>query len=255
MRYLAFLGSQSNDGLTAKYLNAVISGLPKDAEVETLFLQDYDIKPDNLKHPNPTLDMIEKKMEAADVWIIASPTYFADLSGVTKNLFDCMRHRMVKINSIGDTLPGKFKNKHYLSLTTCFLSSFQNFFTGITDQTFRTIDKIMTSAGLIKLGEVIGTHTWGSKGIPNPKKLELCKRWGQKIANKPRKDDSTLKRYIELFGMIAVMSLVTMVIEGLVFGLKFNGEFWLFYVAFVVIFYVLLAILLHFFTFLRHRRR
>lgn len=255
MRYLALLGSHERHGITAGYLDAVLGALPETAEVETVFLRDFDIYPDTKEHPCPALDAIESKMAASDFWIICTPTYWGGMAGVMKQFFDCMRFRLVKMNSVADTLPGKYKDKHYLSMTTCFISSMDNFFTGITDQTFVTIDRVLTGAGLIKVGEFVGTGTWGGNHAPRPEKIAACQRWGHKIANRPRKDDNTLKRYILLFFMIAIMALITMGLQAWWFGVFAPDKFWLTYITFVVIFYVLLASILHFFTFVRHRRR
>ncbi|KRN01614.1 flavoprotein [Levilactobacillus senmaizukei DSM 21775 = NBRC 103853] len=254
LQYLALLGSHEQSGITAQYLAAVLAELPADATVETVFLRDYDIYPDTKEQSCPALDKIEAKMAAADLWIICAPTYWGGMAGVMKQFFDCMRFRLVRMNSIGDTLPGRYQNKHYLSMTTCFISSLDNFFTGITDQTFVTIDRIMTGAGLIKVGEFVGTGTWGTQA-PRPNKLAECQRLGRRIIHRPRKDDNTVKRYIELFAMIAVMALITMGLQAWWFGVFAAGKFWLTYATFVVIFYVLLASILHFFTFVRHRRR
>lgn len=254
LRYLALLGSHEETGITAGYLQAVLAALPADAQVETVFLRDYEIYPDTPEKTCPALDTLQAKLAASDFWIICAPTYWGGLPGVMKQFFDCMRFRLVKMNSVGDTLPGKYQNKHYLSMTTCFISSLDNFFTGIIDQTFVTIDRILTGAGLIKVGEFVGTGTWGT-AAPRPEKLRECTRWGHKIAHRPRKDDNTLKRYILLFVMIAAMALVTMGLQAWWLGVFTPGKFWLTYISFVVIFYVLLAGLLHFFTFVRHRRR
>lgn len=254
MHYLVLLGSHEKNGITAGYLQAVIDALPTEATVDTVFLRDYEIYPDTKERACPALDEIEAKMAASDFWIICAPTYWGGLSGVMKQFFDCMRFRLVRMNSVSDTLPGKYQNKHYLSMTTCFISSADNFFTGITDQTFVTIDRVLSGAGLIKVGEFVGTGTWGTHA-PRPEKLAECQRWGQKIAHRPRKDDNTLKRYILLFFMIAIMALITMGLQAWWFGVFAAGTFWLTYCTFVIIFYVLLASILHFFTFVRHRRR
>lgn len=254
MHYLALLGSHEKNGITAGYLQAVIDALPTEATVDTVFLRDYEIYPDTKERACPALDEIEAKMAASDFWIICAPTYWGGLSGVMKQFFDCMRFRLVRMNSVADTLPGKYQNKHYLSMTTCFISSADNFFTGITDQTFVTIDRVLSGAGLIKVGEFVGTGTWGTHA-PRPEKLAEYQRWGQKIAHRPRKDDNTLKRYILLFFMIAIMALITMGLQAWWFGVFAAGTFWLTYCTFVIIFYVLLASILHFFTFVRHRRR
>ncbi|ANK62076.1 flavodoxin family protein [Loigolactobacillus backii] len=253
MKVLGILGSHKKDGITAQYLAATAKGIPDADSYELLYLADYDIKPD-MGQENPVLDKLETKLQESDFWIIAAPTYWGALSGIMKNFFDCMRPRMVRMTKKADTLPAQFKDKHYLSITTCFISSFENFFTGITDDTFKTIDRALTGAGLIKVTEIVGTGTWGQEEA-DPQKLALCQRWGAKITAKKKKDDNTLKRYLELFCMIAAMALVTMGLQQLIFGVFATGKFWATYVSFVLIFFILLASLLHFFTFLRHRRR
>ncbi len=76
---------------------------------------------------------------------------------------------------------------------------------------------------------------------------------GRRLNTEQKRDDSTLKRYIELFFMVAVMALLTM---GIQVGLRLvsTTDFWWRYASFVVIFYVLLGCILHFFTFVKHRR-
>ena len=127
--------------------------------------------------------------------------------------------------------------------------------TGMTDSAFRTMDKAMTTAGLIKLGEGVQTATYGLKQLTSKKQLEL-EKLGNKINRTQRKDDQTLKRYIELFFIVAVMALITMVIQAGI--LKLLGQalsFWTNYISFVLIFFILLAITLHFFTVVKHRRK
>ena len=127
--------------------------------------------------------------------------------------------------------------------------------TGMTDSAFRTMDKAMTTAGLIKLGEGVQTATYGLKQLTDKKQAEL-EKLGNKINRTQRKDDQTLKRYIELFFIVAAMALITMVIQAGI--LKLLGQalsFWTNYISFVLIFFILLAITLHFFTVVKHRRK
>ena len=125
----------------------------------------------------------------------------------------------------------------------------------MTDSAFRTMDKAMTTAGLIKLGEGVQTATYGLKQLTDKKQAEL-EKLGNKINRTQRKDDQTLKRYIELFFIVAAMALITMVIQAGI--LKLLGQalsFWTNYISFVLIFFILLAITLHFFTVVKHRRK
>ena len=125
----------------------------------------------------------------------------------------------------------------------------------MTDSAFRTMDKAMTTAGLIKLGEGVQTATYGLKQLTNKKQAEL-EKLGNKINQTQRKDDQTLKRYIELFFIVAVMALITMVIQaGILNLLGQTLSFWTNYISFVLIFFILLALTLHFFTVVKHKRK
>ncbi len=253
LKILGILASHQEHGINAKLLDAVLKNVDSGVETETIFLEDYDITPHKYHEKNEMLDKLSGKLAESDVWVFSAPTYWRELSGVLKNFFDCMRPKLVYFKENGDTIPGQFKDKHYLSITSCYVSTLENFVTGVTDDTFKTIDRVMSAAGVIKTGEIVLPGTFGMKEVPESK-LKLCAKYGHKISQRKRKDDSTLKRYIQLFFMIAVMALITM---GIQLPLKqlMPANFWTDYISFTIIFFVLLGSILHFVTFVKHRRR
>lgn len=99
-----------------------------------------------------------------------SATYIGALSGVMKNFFDCLRQRMGRFDHTGAIHPTKFKDKHYLSITSCYTSTVENVLTGATDDTFKTIDKAMSLAGLIKVHELVLTNSFGQTQLSQAKK-------------------------------------------------------------------------------------
>jgi len=253
MKILGILASHQEHGLNAQMLDTVLKNVDSGTETETIYLENYDITPHKYHEKNAVLDELSEKLMESDVWVFAAPTYWRELSGVLKDFFDCMRPKFVYFKENGDTIPGQFKNKHYLSITSCYVSPLENFLTGVTDESFKTIDRVMSAAGVIKTGEIVLPGTFGMKELPDSK-VELCKKYAKKISVKKRKDDSTVKRYIQLFFMIAVMALITMGIQ-LPLSRWIAGNFWLNYASFTVIFFVLLGSILHFVTFVKHRRR
>lgn len=254
MKILGILAAHQRSGINAQLLNEVIKNVNENCETETIFLEDYNITPRKRGEKNEVLDELSDKLMKADVWVFAAPTYWRELSGVLKNFFDCMRPKFVYFKQNGDTIPGPFKNKHYLSLTSCYASKTENFFTGVTDESFKTIDRVMSAAGVIKTGEIVLPGTFGMKELPDNKK-KICAKYGKKISQKVRKDDSTVKRYIQLFFMIAVMALLTMGIQAVLGSFLPMNDFWINYISFTIIFFVLLGLILHFVTFMKHRRR
>lgn len=254
MKILGILASHKEHGLNAQMLQHVLDNVDEGVETETIYLENYDITPRKYPEENPVLDQLADKLMESDVWVFGAPTYWRECPGRLKDFFDCMRPKFVYFKDNGDTIPGPFKDKHYLSISSCYMSTTENFLTGITDETFKTIDRVMSAAGVIKTGEIVLPHTFGMKEIPE-KKLKLCAKYGHKISKKEEKDDSTMKRYIQLFFMIAIMALVTMGIQVPLKAIMPMDNFWISYVSFVIIFFVLLALILHFVTFMKHRRR
>ncbi|MDE7023163.1 MAG: NADPH-dependent FMN reductase, partial [Ligilactobacillus sp.] len=124
-----------------------------------------------------------------------------------------------------------------------------------TDAALRTMDKVMTTLGLIKAGEAVQTNTYFLTTLSAKKQVELS-HLGQKAGTLQRKDDQTVKRYIELFFIVAVMAFITMLIQmGVLHLLGQTLGFWNNYISFVVIFFILLSITLHFFTVVKHKRK
>lgn len=253
MKILGILGAHKRDGLTGQLLENLLNAVPKPNETELVYLADYDITP-HTGHDDQDLNRLIQKLETSDVWVLAAPTYWGGLSGMMKHFLDCLRPKLVYQKKNGDTIPGPFKHKHYLSLTSCYAGTLENFVTGVTDATFQTIDRVMSAAGVIKVGELVLPNTFEMQTLPEIK-IELCRKWAQKLVLKKRRDDSTMKRYIQLFFMIAIMALLTMGIQLGLAQLITLENFWLNYVSFVVIFFVLLAGILHFVTVKKHRRR
>ncbi|QFP79433.1 flavodoxin family protein [Latilactobacillus graminis] len=252
MKVLGLLGSHQRTGVNRQLLDAVLAGVQPDADVEIVFLNDYRILPDT-GTPNQVLDELEAKLLAADVWVLVAPTYWGAMAGVMKNFLDCMRPRLVRFNQVGDALADRFKGKHYVTISSCYASPAEELITGMTDETFRSFDKVLSAAGLLKIREIVQTNTYGLKTLSVRKQAE-CRQVGASIQSKAKRTDDTVKRYIQLFGMVAGATLITMGLQQLVNLILPISQFWLNYISFVLIFFILLASVLRFFTVVKHRR-
>lgn len=252
MKVLGILGSHQKEGINAQLMQQVLAGAKNDCQVDWLHLSDYQIRPDD-GQANPDLDTLEKRLLDSDVWVVVAPTYWGTIAGEMKHFFDCMRPRLVAFNKHGEAIPDRFKGKSYISISSCYAGSVETFLTGVTDNSFKTIDKVLTAAGMLKIREIIQTNTWSIKTISTAKKME-CQKVGQSIIKKAQRTDDTMKRYLQLFAMVALTSLITMLIQQLVGKLINLNTFIGTYVSFVVIFFALLAGMLHYFTVVKHRR-
>ena len=251
MKVLGILGSFKRDGITGQMLDQVLANVDPKIAQETIFLNDYTIMP-----KSADLDVLVSKLKEADVWILAAPTYWGGISGIMKNFLDCLRQLTLRFDKYGDPHAlGTFANKHYILLTNCYTKTLENVLTGATDATFQTFDKVMTAMGVIKVGEAVQTNTFGLKELAPKKKAEL-KSLGQKVAQIKRKDDLTVKRYIELFFIVAVMTFITMFLQtGILKLLGLSLGFWSNYISFVLIFFILLATALRILTLAKHKRK
>lgn len=251
VKIIGIAGCYKRDGITKQMLDQVLANVGPENEVEQIFLLDHAIYPGS-----PDLDKLVEKLKQADVWVLAAPTYWGALSGVMKNFLDCLRQVTLRFDKNGDLHPIEpFEHKHYVLLTNCYAKTWENMFTGTTDAALRTMDKVMTTLGLIKAGEAVQTDTYFLTALSAKKQVEL-QRLGQKAGTLQRKDDQTVKRYIELFFIVAAMAFITMLIQtGVLHLLGQTLGFWNNYISFVVIFFILLSITLHFFTVVKHKRK
>lgn len=255
MKCLAILDGHSDDGITAGYMQEVLNNLPEDAEYEVLYIPDYDIHHDTEDKRCEALDLIEEKMQAADNILVVCPTYWSSVPGKMKYFLDCMRFRIVNVTHKLENIPDKYKDKHYVIMTSCFVSAKENMFSGVTDETFKIIDRVFQAAGMIKVAEFVAPNTFEQRKLTDAKKEE-CKKIAQKISQSIEKDNNLMKRYIALFFMVAISSLVTMGLQQLTFHV-FDSfvNFVKFYSSFVLIFYLLLSVVLHYAAILKHKRK
>ena len=109
-------GSPHKDGTTAKLLGLVLNGAKKaGAKTEIIHLYDWDIKPAPGNYSrDPKTEIIAKmpqddmwklypKIVAADGLVLATPNYWANMSGVMKNFID----RLTPLENEGFQLENK----------------------------------------------------------------------------------------------------------------------------------------------------
>ncbi|WP_125708113.1 flavodoxin family protein [Lacticaseibacillus porcinae] len=248
MHTVALFGGQDPHGLTAQLPQQLLNAI--DGTTEFIDLNPLVLHPDRPNQPNVALDALERELAKADVWILVSPTYYGTVAGPLKQALDCLRPRIIRMTSKGDSLPGKYRGKVYLTISSCFASGFDNTFTHQTDACFKMLDKAMSTAGLRKAGELVLPNTWGMTAVPEAKQ-HAAEKLATTLPRRVRKDDETMKRYGLLFVMVAVMAFATMSLQLL---LPLSG-FWWNYISFVIIFFCLLAGILHYATFMRHKHR
>lgn len=118
MKIIAVIGSPRKKGTISRLATKIIEGAQINGlESEIIYLYDYNIKPCigdwacvklGKCHLNDDFEKIFLKIENADIIILGSPVYWANVSSVMKNFFD--RH-----TGYAMLLPLDAKNFHKLS--------------------------------------------------------------------------------------------------------------------------------------------
>lgn len=256
MRAVAILAAHRRDGLSAQMLAKVVAPIEGADHwtVDHVFLSDYQLEANQPTLGQPGLAELTAQLMAADVWLIAAPTYLGNTSGLMKHFLDCFRTRLYRVDQRGTIFPGKLAGKRYLVLTSCYASPVKNFLFRVTDPGLTLIDKTLQAAGLVKIGEAVLAGTWHLTALPQEKRTEL-NALGERVLNPQAKERMVLPmfRYLILLVVVALVSLVTMGIENWTFArLGLVGNFWGTWLFFVVVFFAILALILHLLTLAQH---
>jgi Multimeric flavodoxin WrbA len=253
---IGLLGAMNPDGLTAQMLAAVLEG----AKRQGCTVQNIYLDTGMLNRIKPGGDHEKRKklvtlLRGADCLVLASPTYWGNISGSMKQFLDNLRPELVLYSSKGELLPGNYQGKGYVLITSCMAKKWANRLSGITDQTFKAMDLPLGAAGMHRLSEAVCTGTYGVHTLPSAK-YEACKKIGTLIPKQMQRGGFTLKRYIQLFFMLSVTILVVMGIQqglGALHIIQLH-RFWINYLSFVVLSYLILSLMLRYFAVLKHRR-
>lgn len=254
---IGILGTENRNGVTAQMLDAVLDGARQcGCRIDTIDLNDYrlSMNPED-SEARDAMAQLDAQLKQADGLVLASPTYWGDVSGLMKHFLDCFRPQLVRFTKKGEPIPGDYRGKSYVLLTSCYTSKNVNRFSGITDQTFLTMDRPLQAAGMHRLAEAVCTDTFGVTTLPEAKQA-ACRAIGQDMPLRIQKGGFTLKRYIQLFFMLAFTILIVMGIQqGLAaMHLIQLHRFWINYLSFVILSYLFLSLMLRYFAVRKHRR-
>ena len=92
MLIVGIIGSPRKNGRTAALMETALKGASEaGAEVTSIFLVDYPIKPLTDVEANASLycpDEVTELCENADAYIVGAPVYYGDINGLTKDFMD-----------------------------------------------------------------------------------------------------------------------------------------------------------------------
>lgn len=209
MKIIGILSSPHRNGSTAKLLNEALKGAgDRGAEVEFIYLPDYDLKfcvgcqtclSEDHCALQDDINPLREKVLRADGLILASPAYEADINAVMKNFFD----RIMPYTGYRST----FRSKYVAGISTAGAFG--------AKKTAKRLTELVT--GFHQMGKVSGTlaaHVGWGEVQPY---MDKAKRLGEKIA-----DDIISKKAYRLqqpvrkliFNLIVKNGMEKMIIEN-----------------------------------------
>ncbi len=188
-RVLAIQGSYRNNGITSEMLKVAVDESKKAGhEVEYIRLHDMNIgyckgcrkcfETGECVFKNDDMVKISRSIKDADVIILASPVYWANVPAIVKNMFDRMSGTSMEET---DTFPKpRLSGKRYILLSACSTPMpFAEIF-GQTTGLKRVVKEYFKTSGISCIGTVSCGNTSKCKEIPQAK-LDKIRKLIRKI--------------------------------------------------------------------------
>lgn len=185
---LAILGSPRKDGNVAAMLRTATQHAERAGyEVQTVDLYEQQIawctgcmacKKTGVCAIDDDIVPIREMLLGCDLVMLASPTYFANVSAPIKNMFDRLVGAVMDDNS-GPIPKGKLSpNQKYLLLATCNTPAPFDRLAGQSSRCLHSMNEFFAVSGMKCMGKVVFAGTRGKTELPPhiDKKLANCFR-------------------------------------------------------------------------------
>lgn len=113
------------------------------------------------------MKVITKRIEESDLIVIASPTYFANVSAPVKVMFDRLAGVVMDDNNSMIPKPKLRKTQKYILMTTCSTPFPFDRIAGQSTGCIRAMKEVMNISGMTYVGKVIFPGTRDKKEIPS----------------------------------------------------------------------------------------
>ena len=175
-KMLAILGSPRKSGNVASMLEVAINrGKKLGYEIYYINLYEKKIelcrgcmvcKKTGVCKINDDIQEIRKLFIESDLVVLASPTYFANVSAVTKNMFDRLVGVVMDDNNSMIPKPKLLSSQKYLLLTTCNTPWPFDRLAGQSTGTIKAMKEFLNISGMKYAGKVIFAGTRNKKQLP-----------------------------------------------------------------------------------------
>ncbi len=189
MKVLILNGSPKKTGTIAKLLGAVADGAGERHDVEWFNIGDLNIRPclacmqcrpdGECVLPEDDAHRVGRIVRGADAIVIGTPTYWGNMSGQLKVLFDRIVTSFIGEGQYGQPLP-RHKGKPAIILTSCSAPRVFDLAIGDSRGTLRSVRKITGYGGYKVIGQLVAHGTKGKSRIPQRLKYR-ARSFGEKL--------------------------------------------------------------------------
>jgi NAD(P)H-dependent FMN reductase len=174
MKVLMLNASPRKTGSVSRMLECFEAALPPHAQREIVFLSEHQLRPCvgcmrcrtslECAFAGDDADSVGAKMQEADILVVAAPTYWANMPGTLKLLFDRNAFRFMGETKSGIPIP-LMKGKRGLIITACSTPFPFNVFAGQSSGLVKSVREIFRTSGMRYLGAAVCP---GTKRRPGP---------------------------------------------------------------------------------------
>lgn len=189
-KVLGILGSPRRHGKVGTLLDKVLEEAAAGGHaVEVVHLYDLDIRycrgcmacrSAGRCRMGDDLDALARKITAADVVILAAPTYWANVPAIVKNLFDRIVGYVAESPKGRGLRPRLSRNQEYVLITACTSPSPVNVLFRQSSGALKSMDMVFRAAGMRRRGTITLAGTRDLEQIP-ARILAQARRLGRAI--------------------------------------------------------------------------
>ena len=112
-----------------------------------------------------------------DAVVLSTPTYFANVPAIVKNMFDRLVGAIMDDNKNSIPKPRLSKRQRYLLMTTCNTPPPFSWLCGQSRGTLRAMDEFFHISGMSRMGSVVFAGTRGKTEIPAAVQAKIQGCW------------------------------------------------------------------------------
>jgi multimeric flavodoxin WrbA len=175
-KVIGILGSPRKKGNIANVLFAVLECCKsKGYDTSLIKLYDYNIhycngcmecRSKGYCVIDDDLNDLARQIVSSDVIILGAPTYWANVPGIVKNLFDRMASYMIKDVKGGFPKPLLSKDQSYVLITACTTPFPFSVLFKQSNGAIRAMSEFFKTSGMQKKGVITISNTWGEECTP-----------------------------------------------------------------------------------------